>query len=535
MRIRQKLLLGFLFISSLTFGISFGISLVIQEKVGGIFQDVGGRILPGNIALSRVQTEFYHTLVLLDKYEADPDASIVKEIEQALASLGTHETTYDLFHSNQPFMSRIDQLVEKFNRLVARYMILLQKDGDKEESLIVRQKIDALLEQFGQSINPHIEQELAISYQKVADVQKMNEHFRWILLVAGVLIISFTLILSLYIAHLFSRPLRLLRDAAQPVGSGQLEIALPVKSQDEIGELAQAFNEMSESLNEMRIEEEHLGRALRRSQKMDAIGQLTGGIAHDFNNLLGIILGNLELLEQYLNADEKSLKRIKAIEKAGLRAANLTRQLLSFSRHEAKQISMVNINHVISEMTEIIKRSLTPEINIKYSITDNLWLTEIDAGDFEDTLVNLYLNARDSMQGHGNLTIKTQNVNLDKAYCEQCSGLIPGEYIEISISDTGEGIPSELKDRIFEPFFTTKDQGKGTGLGLAMVYAFVKRSNGYINCESEVGVGTTFHIYLPKKNSEQLTGKGNNNQSQELNHGKETILVVDDEDGKRDA
>ena len=270
---------------------------------------------------------------------------------------------------------------------------------------------------------------------------------------------------------------------------------------------------------------------LRRSQKMDAIGQLTGGIAHDFNNLLGVMLGNLELLEQYAKdtGDEKTLKRMQTIEKAGLRAADLTRQLLSFSRSESAHLSKININQVISEMTELITRSLTPEIEVKYIFSEDLWDTKIDAGDFEDVLLNLSINARDSMKSHGKLTIETHNFNTDESFCKQNPGSCPGQYIELIVSDTGEGIPSELRERIFEPFFTTKDQGKGTGLGLAMVYAFVKRSNGYIKYQSEVGSGTAFHIYLPKVEGEAFTVRQNNKQSESIPHGKETILVVDDE------
>ena len=256
---------------------------------------------------------------------------------------------------------------------------------------------------------------------------------------------------------------------------------------------------VSRDITERRKTEE----ILLRSQKMDAVGQLTGGIAHDFNNLLGIILGNLELLEPYVNGDDKAVKRVKTIEGAGLRAAQLTRQLLSYSRKEASLESVIKINQVISEMAELISRSLTPQIEINYKISKDLWFTKVDPGDLKDALLNLCINARDSMAGHGHITIEAHNVNLDETNFISKVGIRPGQYIEVIISDTGEGIQSEHLDRIFEPFFTTKDRGKGTGLGLAMVYAFVKRSAGYIKCNSEVGVGTTFRIYLPRDKSDK--------------------------------
>lgn len=271
-------------------------------------------------------------------------------------------------------------------------------------------------------------------------------------------------------------------------------------------------------------------KTIRRSQKMDAIGQLTGGIAHDFNNLLGIILGNLELLEKNINSDEKTLKRIQVIKKASSRAAKLIKQLLNFSRLEAKQISKVDIGQVINEMKELISRSITPEINVTYTTSRDLWLTDIDPGDFEDALLNLCINARDSMTSHGRITIETHNVILDETDCQPDPGLHPGEYVELTVSDTGKGIPSEFIDRIFEPFFTTKDQGKGTGLGLAMVYAFVKRSNGYIKCQTDGAIGTTFKIYLPRDTILAETYiVQNDKQIETMPRGNVTILVVDDE------
>lgn len=272
--------------------------------------------------------------------------------------------------------------------------------------------------------------------------------------------------------------------------------------------------------------------ALRRSQKMDAVGQLTGGIAHDFNNLLGIMLGNIELIQLTFNADEATMNRFESIHKAGKRAANLTKQLLGFSRREPTQKSIIDINKIIENMQELISRSLTPEVEIELSLNDDLWLTELDPGDFEDSLLNLCINARDAMNGHGHLGISTKNTSLEDSHCEQLPDLAAGDYIEISVSDTGEGIPTELQERIFEPFYTTKDQGKGTGLGLAMVYGFIQRSDGCIVCESEVGTGTTFRIYLPRSvtNAEAVVKPSQTISSNDKLSGQETILVVDDEE-----
>lgn len=416
--------------------------------------------------------------------------------------------------------------LDKFNTSSQKYESAMLQWVDLNNQLV--SEILPKMKELGNSVISSAIKSANLSVKQMSD--KRN-NIELILILVSICTIVLGIIFGAMIARSISSSLSKLKDQAHAISDGKYGAQIKITSKDEIGQLATAFNHMA-----ITISKEITGRKLaedaqRRSQKMDAIGQLTGGIAHDFNNLLGIILGNVELLERYVSDDEKSFKHLQSIEKAGQRAANLTRQLLSFSRREANQVSIININRVISEMTELIARSLTPKIEIKYIISEDLWLTKIDAGDFEDSLLNLCINARDSMTEHGYLTIETHNVNIDKAYCKQNPGLSPGQYIQLSVTDTGEGILKELKDRIFEPFFTTKDQGKGTGLGLAMVYAFVKRSNGYIKYDSELGVGTKFYIYLPKENEEELTRQYTENQIEQLPYGIETILVVDDEKG----
>lgn len=268
--------------------------------------------------------------------------------------------------------------------------------------------------------------------------------------------------------------------------------------------------------------------SLHRAQKMDAIGQLTGGIAHDFNNILGIIIGNVDLLKRQVK-DDKAIKRIETINKAAFRAAGLTKQLLGFSRRQAQNIVVTNINQVIQGMDSLIARSVTPEVAVEHHLANDLWPTEIDPGDFEDALLNLILNARDAMPEGGRLIIETSNGVLDTAYAEVNSAVSPGEYVQLAVSDTGSGIVAEIMDRIFEPFFTTKPQGKGTGLGLSMVFGFTERSRGHIKAYSEHGAGTTFRLYLPR--SEGIGREPNLYRGDEegLPQGQESILIVDDE------
>jgi len=282
-------------------------------------------------------------------------------------------------------------------------------------------------------------------------------------------------------------------------------------------------------LSEQKVAE----KALRRAQKMEAIGQLTGGIAHDFNNILSIILGNLDLLEQQMMAaDSKSHKRVETIKHSAQRATDLTKQLLGFSRTKAGQTVITDINKVIRGMDSMIVRSVTPEVDIERHFTQNLKLTEIDPGDFQDALVNLVINARDAMPNGGQLVMETNNTTLDDEYCAMHpnSNACPGDYVELVISDSGEGIADELLDHIFEPFFTTKPQGKGTGLGLSMVFGFIQRSKGHIDVASEAGVGTTFRLYLPQATGNEHTSEITNEQPEALPGGRETLLIVDDEE-----
>jgi len=268
--------------------------------------------------------------------------------------------------------------------------------------------------------------------------------------------------------------------------------------------------------------------ALRRSQKMDAIGQLTGGIAHDFNNILGIILGNIDLLKYQISDNTKALERLGAIEKSAQRAVTLTKQLLGFSCNQPAQTKVTDINQLIGDMGSLIRRSVTPEVEVEQQLSKGLWLTNIDPGDFQDALLNLIINARDAMPSGGQLIIETNNCHLDESGGTGNSG----PHVELVVSDSGTGISPDVQEHVFEPFFTTKEPGKGTGLGLAMIFGFVQRSGGQIKLYSELGVGTTLRLYLPQtEGAQQPVTQPICAESKHVEGGNETILVVDDEEG----
>ena len=237
---------------------------------------------------------------------------------------------------------------------------------------------------------------------------------------------------------------------------------------------------------------------LRQAQKMEVMGQLTGGVAHDFNNILMVILANVDALEEDEELAQELRDRIEEIAKATERAADLTRQLLAFSRKQALQPRRTDINELVIATGKLLQRTLGEQIEIDFALADDLWDAAIDRAQLESALVNLSLNARDAMPNGGRLLIETANKTLDEDYVAHNADAVAGDYVMLAVSDTGMGIAPDILDKVFEPFFTTKEIGKGTGLGLSMVYGFIKQSNGHIKIYSEPGRGTSIRLYLPR-------------------------------------
>ena len=276
-------------------------------------------------------------------------------------------------------------------------------------------------------------------------------------------------------------------------------------------------------------ERRHLEAQLRQSQKMEAIGQLAGGVAHDFNNLLTAINGYSGLALQRMNEDNEIRGYLEEINKAGERAANLTRQLLAFGRKQMLQPVPLNLNGVISDLNKMLSRLIGEDINFTVKLDPALLKIKADPGQIEQVLINLVVNARDAMPSGGNLTVETANFEVDREHAAKYIGVQPGGYVMVTVTDTGTGMDKETKARIFEPFFTTKERGKGTGLGLSTVYGIVKQSGGNIWVYSEPGCGTAFKVYLPQlKTAEEDPQKSTVEVA--VPRGSETILLVEDED-----
>jgi PAS domain S-box-containing protein len=246
-------------------------------------------------------------------------------------------------------------------------------------------------------------------------------------------------------------------------------------------------------------ERKALEKRFHQAQKMEAVGQLTGGIAHDFNNLLMVVMGNLQLVEQLVRNDERALKRIRAAIDASEKGSELTRRMLAFSRQQTLQNKEVTVNELLFSMQDMLQQALTAIVDLKIIPGDDIWSIKVDKTMLETAILNLAINARDAMQPRGgNLIIETSNRKLDNAYCAEHEEVIPGDYVELSVTDTGSGMTQDILEKVFQPFFTTKGPEKGSGLGLSMIYGFVKQSNGHIKMYSEVGHGTTVKIYLPR-------------------------------------
>jgi len=275
-----------------------------------------------------------------------------------------------------------------------------------------------------------------------------------------------------------------------------------------------------------------LERQLRMAQKMEAVGRLSGGIAHDFNNLLGVIIGYSQVLKRTLPPGTAFLEHAEEIEKAGQRAASLTRQLLAFSRQQVLALAVLNLNSLISEMQKMLPRLIGEDIEIVMALDPAIGSVKADQGQLEQVIMNLAVNARDAMPDGGKLVITTTNVSLDEAWTRLHPGSKVGDYVMLAVADTGTGIDSETLVHIFEPFFTTKERGKGTGLGLATVYGVVKQSGGYVSVESAPGKGASFQIYLPRI-EEPVSVAEPVAPIVEAFRGAETILLVEDADALR--
>jgi signal transduction histidine kinase/CheY-like chemotaxis protein len=305
-------------------------------------------------------------------------------------------------------------------------------------------------------------------------------------------------------------------------------------SQSEL-RLQNTLETLEQQVEERTAQLRHNEEALRQSQKMEAVGQLTGGIAHDFNNMLTGIIGSLELLRRRLargRTDDLDSLIDLGVTSAN-RAAGLTHRLLAFSRRQSLDSKPVEMNTLVVSMGELLQRSINETIQLDMQLNEQLWVAEADPNQLESALLNLVINARDAMPDGGRLVVKTSNQHLDIGLTEAQSNLQPGDYVVLSVTDTGCGMPQSIINRAFDPFFTTKPIGQGTGLGLSMIYGFSKQSHGHVAIHSEVGKGTTVSLFLPRFAGDVPQDSPVDVQHAPFAQNGETVLIVEDDPAVR--
>ncbi|HDZ00790.1 MAG TPA: hybrid sensor histidine kinase/response regulator [Nitrospirae bacterium] len=339
-------------------------------------------------------------------------------------------------------------------------------------------------------------------------------------------------IIAYFIVRGITKPLGRLTEGVKAIEvTGAFE-KVSVDANDEIGRLAQAFNDMTDSLMKKEAEKQQLEEQLRHAQKMEAVGTLAGGIAHDFNNIISVIIGYGRLLQKKDNDEELASQYLDHILFCAGRAAAFTQRLLTFSRKQMINPRPVNLNSIIRNIEGILTRLINEDMDFKVELANEDLIVIADSGQIEQVLMNLTTNARDAMPRGGCLKITTKSVALDRQFFISSGGGRPGRYAMISVADTGTGIDKQIKEKIFDPFFTTKEIGEGTGLGLSMVYGIVRQHDGYIDVSSESGKGTTFKIYIPLSSS--VVEDIDSEAAPQIKGGTETILVAEDDENVRE-
>ena len=366
----------------------------------------------------------------------------------------------------------------------------------------------ALMDEFRAMIAAAEAREQGAVIDAMGAVDRGGARLRFVVIIAGILLLGIATLMIFTVRNAMSE-LRASRDEARTAHERVLQ---------EMGAREQA---------EAKV---------RQMQKMEAIGQLTGGVAHDFNNMLAVIMSALQLAQRRLARGETDIARFTDAAMDGARrAATLTSRLLAFARRQPLQPQVIEVNRAIGGMSDLLKRTLGENISLEVVLGAGAWRAFADQSELENAVLNLCVNARDAMPEGGKLTIETSNAFLDEAYAAANSEVTPGQHVMIAITDTGGGMPPEVRARVFEPFFTTKEVGKGTGLGLAHVHGFLKQSGGHVAIYSEIGVGTTVKLYLPRTQMEEREGDAPLPASKELPLGDSgtIVLVVEDEERVR--
>jgi signal transduction histidine kinase/CheY-like chemotaxis protein len=362
--------------------------------------------------------------------------------------------------------------------------------------------------------------------------QQFVDVIRRRLLIAGTITFIVAVCGGVVFSRRMSRPLHELAEAADEIASGNWTKQLVVEGSNEAIVMAQAVNTMTTSLRHLYEESKKRDDELRQAQKLEAIGRLAGGIAHDFNNVLTAIKAYGELLMEQLDRDDPRRYEVSGILQAGDRAANLTRQLLAFSRRHVVAPRVTALGEVVARTEQMLRRVIGEDIELLTSVAPDVGLVFVDAAQIEQVLLNLAVNARDAMPRGGTIRIDLANAVFDDAPHRRHRSLPPGAYVRLSMTDTGCGMSQDVVSHIFEPFYTTKEEGRGTGLGLSMAHGVIEEAGGAIDVESAVGKGTTFHLYLPRTTLPEHADDGNGRETGRADvRAAEAVLLAEDEIG----
>lgn len=419
------------------------------------------------------------------------------------------EQDTDLSAANRAELPRLRELSEDKLEELER-TIALQEGGSRQAAVraVLGGEGRALMDEIRAIVERAQDRENLILTDRLVEVDRGNRRLRLVIVIAGALLLGIGALLIVTVRNAMAE-LRGSRDEARGAHERVLQ---------EMGAREQA---------EAKV---------RQMQKMEAIGQLTGGVAHDFNNMLAVIISALQLAERRLERGETDIKRFTDAAMDGARrAATLTSRLLAFARRQPLQPQVLDVNRIIGGMSEMMRRTLGENIALEAVLAGGVWRVHADQSELENAILNVCVNARDAMPSGGRLTIESANAFLDEAYAKANAEVTAGQYVMIAITDTGGGMPAEVKARVFEPFFTTKEVGKGTGLGLAHVHGFLKQSGGHVAIYSELGVGTTVKLYLPRTQREGDAEEVAAPVSEELPAGDAAtiVLVVEDEERVR--
>ncbi len=439
--------------------------------------------------------------------------------------------TLDLGAAEQAALTKLNHVLTEYDDAVA-VAERMASMGATSSQIDAAVKIDdepalaalAALNQAMQATHITGEQMVDKSVSRATDVVSLSTAAIAALL--AILILSF----FWFTRSRLLKPMAQLAKAMERLAEGDEETEIPwVERRDEFGGMASSVQVFKQNMAENRRREKQR----RQSQKMEAVGQLTGGVAHDFNNLLTVVQGNLEFLAE----DETDARKRKCIDAASLaasRGAELTQRLLAFSRQASLSPQGIDPTRLLSGLTDMLRRTLDASIAIESHVGGGQWWPLADANQLENALLNLALNARDAMPDGGTLTFAVNNVTLDENVAAEKQDTKPGNYVAVSVADNGLGMAPDVLERVFEPFFTTKEVGAGSGLGLSMVYGFVRQSNGYLEIDSAVGRGTIVTLCLPRAEEASPAGERRRAPTHEPKGKGETILVVEDEPAVRE-